>query len=86
MKTYNVPSRFLDDHFDRCPCDDPENQMVQEVKRVGSRVTITGTDEQIETLRSDAEFYCNEYGPDMCPPGLKRSAKATLKSLTKTES
>lgn len=77
-----IGSRFWDDHCDRCPCDgDPELAMANEVGRSGSRVTIEGSPEQIETLRSDAAFYSDRWGPDECPPGLKRSAAATLKAI-----
>ena len=37
--------------------------------------------EQIAALKSDAEFYCHQFGPDMCPAGLKQSARAVLKRL-----
>jgi hypothetical protein len=78
-----VPSTFWDDHFDRSPCDgDPAVDMAQEVKRSGNRVLIKGNTQQIECLRSDAAFYCDRNGPDECPPGLKRSAAATLRALS----
>jgi hypothetical protein len=81
-KTYIVPARFWDDHCDRCPCDgDPELAMANEVKRSGRRVTIQGTDAQIECLRSDAKFYSDKWGPDECPAGLKQSAAATVRAL-----
>lgn len=82
MKRYHVPARFWDDHVDRAPCDgDPEPAMAREVCRSGSRVLIEGNEEQIECLRSDAKFYSDRWGPDECPPGLKASAKATVKAL-----
>lgn len=77
-----IGSRFWDDHCDRCPCDgDPELAMANEVSRSGTRVVIEGSPEQIECLRSDAAFYCDRWGPDECPPGLQRSAKAVLAAI-----
>lgn len=82
MKRYWVPATFWDDHYDRSPCDgDPEIEMAREVRRAGNRVMIEGDESQIECLRSDAAFYCDRDGPDECPPGLKRSAAATLRAL-----
>ncbi len=79
---YKVPERFWDDHCDRCPCDgDPQEAMANEVSRAGRRVLIEGTEAQIETLRSDAKFYADPWGPDELPLGLKASAKATVKAL-----
>lgn len=79
-----VPAAFWDDHADRCPNDgDPETAVAREVSRHGNRVLIEGTEAQIRNLRSDAEFYCDRWGPDECPAGLKRSAAATLAALAK---
>jgi hypothetical protein len=79
-----VPATFWDDHADRCPCDgDPELAMAREVKRSGNRVTVEGTPEQIEVLRSDAAFYCDQWGPDESVASLKRSARATLVAIAK---
>lgn len=90
MTTYRitVPALFWDDHCDRCPCDgDPELAMAREIKRdkcyPSRKVIIEGTIQQIEVLRSDAAFYCDRNGPDECPPGIKRSAKATLAAIAK---
>lgn len=79
-----VPAKFWDDHVDRCPCDgDPQTAMAAEVRRAGNRVLIEGDARQLECLRSDAAYYCDKDGPDECPPGLVRSAKATLEALTR---
>lgn len=84
MKQFKVPAKFWDDHTERSPCDgDPETAMAKELSRSGNRVLIEGNLQQIECLRSDAEFYCDRWGPDECPPGLKASAAATLRALTK---
>jgi len=78
----SVPTRFWDDHCDRCPCDgDPQENMTREVRRAAGRVLIEGTEAQIEALRSDAAFYCDPAGPDQAPPGLVRSDAATLRAL-----
>lgn len=53
--------------------------MAREVKRAGARVTVEGTPEQLEVLRSDAAFYA-EGNVDDCP-ALVRSARATLVAL-----
>ena len=37
--------------------------------------------EQVRALKSDAEYYCHRLGPDMCPAGLKQSARALLRKL-----
>jgi hypothetical protein len=76
-----VPAKFWDDHSDRCPADNPETDMCDEVRRAGARVLVRGTAKQVECLRSDAAFYCDRDGPDECPPGLVRSAKATLDAI-----
>ena len=78
-----VPAYFWSDHADRCPADDPETDMARELREAGRRVLIEGSPKQIETLRSDAAFYCDRDGPDECPAGLKRSARATLDAIRK---
>jgi hypothetical protein len=78
-----VPSRFWDDHADRSPCDNFETDMAREIRCVGHRTLIEATPKQLETLRSDAAYYCDRWGPDECPPGLKLSAKATLRAIAK---
>lgn len=75
-----VPVTFWQDHIERCPCDD-EKQLAREIRRVGRRVLIEGTAQQIETLRGDAAFYAHPDGPDQTPPNIVRSAKATLAAL-----
>lgn len=35
--------------------------------------------EQISALLSDAEYYTDKHGPDMCPAGLIPSARAVVK-------
>lgn len=84
MARFKVPAYFWDDHCERMPCDgDPDEAVAREVSRAGYRVLIEGNEAQIECLRSDAKFYSDRWGPDELPPGLKASAKATIKALTK---
>jgi hypothetical protein len=40
---YWVPATFWDDHSERCPCDNPETDMCEEVRRAGRRVLVSGT-------------------------------------------
>ena len=89
FRQYTVPAKFWDDYCDRCcarawccPCDgDPDIEMAREVSRSGNLVLIEGFEDQIECLRSDAKSYADKFGPDQCPPGLKASARETLKAL-----
>jgi hypothetical protein len=53
--------------------------MAKEISQAGRRVLIEGTADQIECLRSDAEFYAGGNVDD-CPE-LVRSAAATLRAL-----
>lgn len=41
------------------------------------------TRDELMSLRRDAEFYTDRWGPDECPRGLKASARAVLKRLDK---
>lgn len=81
MRHLSVPLRFWDDFLDRTPVDDPETQMPSEVRRTARHAVITGTPTQIASLRSDAAFYCDRYGPDQCPPGLKTSARFCIAAI-----
>lgn len=77
-----VPATFWDDYGERFP--DDGTQAV-EVRRAGNRVLISGTAEHIEKLRSNADYYCEfygpDYGPDACPASIKRSAAATIRAI-----
>jgi hypothetical protein len=70
-----IPKRFFDDHAER-DLDTPA--IVRETK---AHYIIRANDPFIDELRDDAEFYAAEHGPDMLPPGLKASARATLAAL-----
>lgn len=81
LRRFYVPASFWDDHSDRCPCDDPEADMAQELSRAGRRVLIEGSEKQIETLRADAAFYAGDNVDDC--RSLQRSAQATLEAIAK---
>ena len=78
-----VPSYFFDDHYDRSPSDDGSDGICTIVRASKYKVLINGTNEQIECLRSDAEYYCDKWGPDEAHLGLKRSAAATIRAIAK---
>ena len=78
-----VPSTFWADHADRTPCDNPETDMAQEIESSGNRTLIEATAKQLETLKSDAAYYCDKDGPDECPANLIRSAIATLNAIAR---
>ena len=80
-----VPSYFSSAHADRCPCDNAETDMAQEVREAGRRTLIEATPQQLETLRSDAAKYRHRDGPDESPPSLVCSAKATLAAIDKAK-
>ena len=63
--TLLVPASYWDDFSDRCPVDLP-SQMPVELGRQGRRVKLGLNAEQLEFLRSDAEFYAQgntDYSP-----------------------
>lgn len=73
MATIRVPKRFFDDHAER-DLDTPA--IVRETK---AHYFIRADDPATAELRSDAAYYAD--GPDLLPPGLKASARATLIAL-----
>ena len=75
MTTVRIPKRFFDDHAER-GLDTPT--IIRETK---NHYFIRVDDSFIDELREDAEFYADEHGPDMLPPGLKASARAVLAAL-----
>jgi hypothetical protein len=77
---YRVPAFFFLDHEERQPCDRAEQMAIlQSVKN--EIAVILANAEQLENLRSDAEFYA-QGNVDGCP-SLVRSARATLKAIAK---
>lgn len=70
-----IPWKFYIDHYER-GLPTPE-----EVKTTNAHVFIRADDPSLESLRADAEFYCDRFGPDA--PWLKASARATLAAINK---
>ena len=72
-----VPKCFLDDHVER-ECPTPAI-----VRETSNYYFIAAIDcDGWEDLVSDADFYCDPYGPDAeYLHGIKKSAKATLKAM-----
>ena len=75
MIIIRIPKRFFDDHAER-DLDTPA--IIRETK---NHYYIRSDDPFVDELRDDAEFYAAEHGPDLLPPGLKASARATLTAL-----
>ena len=76
MNLIKIPKVFFDDHYDR---ELPAPEVVKETK---SNYWICKTDENLQELLNDAEFYCHPYGPDDPDLGwLKTSARATIKAI-----
>jgi len=75
-----VPSRFYKDHMDRS--NEYQSLFNAVIKEVGNHVVADLDESQISELLSDAEYYADgvDY-PEL--RGLQRSAKATVKALSK---
>ena len=72
-----IPWKFYLDHFERgLPTPD-------DVKSTARHVWIDAADPALESLRADAEFYADQFGPDNCP-AITASAKATLAAITRS--
>ncbi|MCZ8254739.1 MAG: hypothetical protein O9327_03640 [Polaromonas sp.] len=71
-----VPARYWDDYSDRQAVDEP-SQMATEIKRAGTRVTISVDLVQLKYLKSDAEFYAGGNTDDT-PASIVRGAKRVL--------
>ena len=70
-----LPWKFYLDHFERgLPTPD-------DVKSTKAHVFIRADDPHIESLRADAEFYCDRFGPDLISTALRNSARATLQAI-----
>lgn len=76
MITYTVPARFFGDCEDNCV------NVGTAIGTNGRRLIVRGTTEQREELLDRARYYCDKDGPDWCPPGIKQSARATIKALS----
>ena len=76
MTLIRIPTVFFIDHEERA-LDTPV--VVKETK---THFYIDSADPAIHNLYSDAEFYCDPYGPDADGLfGLKASARATMRAL-----
>lgn len=82
MRSVTVPNTFWDDHAERC-CEQTGLDW-KEVKRTKRETTVLLGGDAFENLLGDAEYYASPNGPDECP-GLKASAKATLRRLKAAE-
>ena len=69
-----LPWKFYLDHCDR---NLPSPQIVKHNNRC---LWVSSDDSNLESLRSDAEFYCDRFGPDTWP-ALRNSARATLEAI-----
>ena len=77
-KALYVPYAFWSDHADRLP-----DECALEVRVAANRVFILATDEQLLSLRRDAEFYAGRDRPDETPRNIIKSAAATLAAIEK---
>ena len=68
-----LPPRFIQDCFE---CGVDVGLYTDDGKWVGNQ-------QHLEELISRARFYCDRHGPDAAPPGVKQSAKALLKALSR---
>ncbi len=67
---YKLPPRFIQDCLE-CDCD---------VGEYADGFLLASAD-QVDELRSRADFYADANGPDAAPAGLKGAAKALIKKL-----
>ena len=73
-KTIRIPTRFIDDHYDR-GLPTPEDASPSDRYAV-----IKSDDPALPELLSDAEHYAHN-GPDSCSRGLIASAVATVRAI-----
>ena len=75
-----IPKRFYIDHYERgLPTPD-------EVRETKQHIYISSTDPHLESLRADAEFYADRWGPvygEREYRWLYISAKATADAINK---
>lgn len=71
-----VPAIYWDDYSDRQAVDEPD-QMAVELKRAGSRVTISVNPIQLKYLQADALFYA-DGNTDDTPASVIRGAKRVV--------
>lgn len=75
IRLIRIPIQFFEDHHARAL---PTPEIVRDTRR---HYFISADDPHLESLRSDAEFYADRWGPDA--PWLKVSARATVAAIEK---
>jgi hypothetical protein len=78
---YRIPKVFFDDHTSR-DAGVPDTVIV---KTLSKSYDVELTNDQFDELISDARYYSNTWQFDRELHGLCSSAKATLRSLVKTQ-
>lgn len=83
LAEFTAPERFWQDHCDRS--DDIEALQEAEVRATSKGIVVRLTEQQLDELESDAEFYAymgvREFGFEYA--GLIASAKATVARIKK---
>lgn len=82
QRTIWIPAGFWNDHWSRCPYDDPKD-MPTEVVQAGQKVLIRATEVGLRGLMADARYYADADNMDECPRYLRESAKRTVAALAK---
>ena len=83
MHTLELPSRFLDDHLDRC-AEHHVGHHLEVIKWGKSKVKIELDDAALDEIESDADFYWSMWKDGAYEKelfGLCISAQATLKRI-----
>lgn len=77
MTKISLPRYFYWDHHER---DLPTPKML-----IGNRahIIVAADDPALQDLLDDAKHYASPNGPDQLPPGLKSSARATVRAIEK---
>jgi len=78
LQRFTIPRTFWIDHADRCGDHAGFRELVAEM---GTRVIVDLDAVALANLKSDAEYYASEDGPDRIGGGLRASARATLRAL-----
>lgn len=73
---FTIPATYWDDYSERNPVDSPD-QMAQELRRSGNRVTVVADEDQLKYLLGDAMFYA-EGNSDDTPPAVVRGARRVV--------
>jgi hypothetical protein len=73
--TVRIPARFYEDHKERAL------PTPLEVRGTRRHLWVRLDDPALGELLDDARHYAHPCGPDLCPPGLIMSAKATVRAI-----